>query len=239
MKALSIIVPCYNESKNLERLLDRFRQVVAGREGVEVVLVNNGSTDDSAEVFAGELARPENHFARCVQVEVNIGYGHGIVTGLRAGQGEILAWTHADLQTDPNDVILGYDRIRQEADPTRVFLRGRRQGRGWFDAFFTGGMSVVASLALGVRLRDINAQPKMFHRRFLDLMADPPHDFSLDLYVLYLARTHAYTILDQPACFGKRRAGEAKGGGSLRGKIKLTRRAASYIVGLRRKLRAA
>jgi glycosyltransferase involved in cell wall biosynthesis len=234
---LSIVVPCYNESRNLGTLLDRFRQVLSPqRTGVEVVLVNNGSTDDSATTLERELGKPENAFARTVHVEQNIGYGHGIVSGLRAAEGEILAWTHADLQTDPNDVLLGYDRFIQEDNPEQVFLRGRRKGRGWFDAFFTAGMSILSSWALGVALRDINAQPKMFHRSFLSLMTDPPLDFSLDLYVLYLATANHFTILEQPVYFGKRQAGEAKGGGSLRGKIKLTRRALRYIFSLKRKL---
>lgn len=236
---LSIIVPCYNESANLEMLLSRFREVVGSRPGVEVVLVDNGSTDDSPLVLGSELARPENHFARSVRVEINQGYGHGIMSGLRSGTGRFLAWTHADLQTDPQDVMLAYNTILRAANPENAFVRGRRIGRGWFDAAFTGGMSLVSSLALGVALRDINAQPKLFHRSFLDRMTDPPNDFALDLYALYQARMSGMDIFEQPVYFGKRHAGEAKGGGTLRGKWKLSRRAFHYILALRRKLKAA
>lgn len=233
---LSIIVPCYNESANLLKLLSRFREVVANRPGVEVVLVDNGSTDDSSEILATELAKPENDFARSVRVETNIGYGNGIMAGLRAGTGRFLAWTHADLQTDPNDVMLAYNAILRHPTPESAFVRGRRVGRGWFDAAFTGGMSLLSSLALGVALRDINAQPKLFHRNFLDRMTEPPNDFALDLYALYVAKTTGLDILEQPVYFGKRHAGEAKGGGSLRGKWKLSKRAFHYIFALRRKL---
>src|SRR5690606_27298917 len=135
--------------------------------------------------------------------------------------------------------ILGYDKVLSSPEPDRCFLRGRRVGRGAFDVFFTWGMSVVSSLALGTPLKDINAQPKLFHRGFLDLMTEAPDDFALDLYALYTAKKHGWHILEQPVHFGKRNAGEAKGGGSLKGKYKLSRRAFGYIFGLRESLRRA
>ncbi len=239
MIKLSIVVPCYNEADNLTSLLGRFQSVVADRPGVEVVLVDNGSTDRTDQVLQQELSRPGHHFARSVRVPRNRGYGHGIITGLQAARGEYLAWTHADLQTDPADVMAAFDRLTSQIHPQNCLVRGRRVGRGWFDAFFTAGMSLVSSLALGVRLHDINAQPKLFHRRFLEQMTEPPEDFALDLYVLYLARRHGLTELEQPVSFGKRMAGVAKGGGSLHGKYRLTKRAFHYIFALRHKLRTS
>lgn len=233
---LSLIVPCYNEKPNLPALLDRFRSALGSRRNVELVLVDNGSTDGSGEVFDEELSKPKNAFARVVTVPVNRGYGFGIVSGLREAAGEFLGWTHADLQTDPNDLMVGFDKLMAEENPEGCFLRGRRIRRGWLDAFFTGGMSVVASAALGTWLHDINAQPKMFHRSFFESLTAPPDDFSLDLYVLYSAKKAGLKVLELPVVFAKRTAGEAKGGGSLRGKYKLTKRTFRYIFALRRGL---
>lgn len=163
-------------------------------------------------------------------------YGFGIMSGIRHATGEVLSWTHADLQTDPADVLAAYDRFAREREMSRCFLKGRRIGRNPLDAFFTFGMSVVSSLTLGQWLSDINAQPKMFHRSFLGQMTEPPDDFSLDLYVLYLARKLGLNILEQPVHFGGRTYGQAKGGGTLKGKIRLTKRSWKYILELRRKL---
>jgi hypothetical protein len=69
-------------------------------------------------------------------------------------------------------------------------------------------------------------------------MDDAPWDFSLDLYVLYLAQSRGLKLIEQPVEFGARLHGEAKGGGSLRGKLRLTRRTLDYIFALRRRLRA-
>lgn len=237
---LSLVAPCYNEAENLPRIFARLGDVLGGRRDVEAIFVNNGSTDESASILNAELAKPENHFARVVAVPKNQGYGFGILAGLRAASGDFLAWTHADLQTDPQDVIHAWDRIRVQERPEQYFVRGRRLKRPWFDRAFTTGMGWLASAALRSPLHDVNAQPKMFPRKFLELIEahDPPWDFSLDLYVLYLANRYGYAILEQPVDFGRRRHGQAKGGGSLAGKWRLTRRTCRYIFALRRKFRA-
>jgi glycosyltransferase involved in cell wall biosynthesis len=234
---LSIIVPCYNEADNLSRLIAAFRSAIGDRTGVELVLVNNGSTDNSASVLDAQLACPENAFARSVLVPKNQGYGWGILCGLRAARGEAVAWTHADLQTDPADVLAGYDLFLQQPDQRRTFLRGKRRGRPAIDRLFTGGMSVVATLALGSRLHDVNAQPKLFHRDLLPRLDDAPWDFSLDLFVLHLANRLQLNVVELAVDFGKRMHGTAKGGGSLHGKYKLTLRTWRYIVALRRTLK--
>ena len=236
---LSIVVPCYNEEKNIPLVLDRFRSVLAEHSRIELLMVNNGSTDGSAGVMNYELRQPRNQFARRVDVPVNEGYGYGILAGLKAGRGEYLAWTHADLQTDPNDVLLGFERLMRELRPEQCFVRGRRIGRPGFDKLFTSGMGLVASTALRAPLHDINAQPKIFHRQLFESFKNPPHDFSLDLYVLYQAHKAGLKILEQPVEFAVRQHGEAKGGASLKGKVRLTRRTLSYIFRLRRQLSRA
>ncbi len=233
MPDLSIVLPCYNEAGNLPFIFERMKKALANAPDTEIVFVNNGSTDNSKDIFEKELAQNSMPGARLVTVPVNRGYGYGIMTGLRATRGRILAWTHADMQTDPMDVIDGYRKFISSPDE-KLFLKGRRIHRGLFDVIFTAGMSATASILLGAGLSDINAQPKMFNRSFLDLMQNPPDDFSLDLYVLYIARKNGLKIIEQPVSFEKRRHGSAKGGGSIAGKISLSKRTFAYIWKLRK-----
>lgn len=65
---LSIVVPCYNEQKNISLILNRFNEAIV-RDDVEVILVNNGSTDHSQDVF-DELV-PKFPFARVLHIKVN------------------------------------------------------------------------------------------------------------------------------------------------------------------------
>lgn len=233
---LSIIVPCYNESKNIPLILERFRKVVQHQPAVEVILVNNGSTDDSAAVLKTLLGQAEWGFTRVVTVPKNIGYGHGIMAGLRAAHGEVLAWTHADMQTDPLDVLAGYQRFQQLNQPDKIILKGKRIQRRFGDRAFTWGMSCLASTVLMIRLSDINAQPKIFHRSLLAKLANPPTDFSLDLYLLAMAKKLGYRIETVPVNFGKRLHGESKWAFSFLSRYKTIVRTIQYIFALKQAL---
>lgn len=179
----SLVIPCYNEAANLPLLLERCKALGA-TPGVEVILVDNGSTDSTPGVL--EALLPAYQGCRSIRVEQNQGYGFGILSGLRAAQGQMLGWTHADMQTDPQDALRGLDLVSRHGE--EVFIKGRRYGRPLADTLFTTGMSIFETLLLRKPLWDINAQPTMFSRRFFETWEAPPHDFSLDLYAYYQAR---------------------------------------------------
>ncbi|MDX2083963.1 MAG: glycosyltransferase family 2 protein [Candidatus Melainabacteria bacterium] len=239
MKRLSIVIPCYNEAANLPLLLERFSRAIQ-RDDVEVILVNNGSTDDSAEVLQHLL--PLYPFARCVEVPINQGYGYGILAGLAAAQGTFLGWTHADLQTDPNDVLLALDRLQPTALPDTLYLpetvyvKGQRRGRRLFDNLFTLGMSLFESLLLQTPLWDINAQPNLFHRRFYETWQAPPHDFSLDLYVYYLAKRQGLRVRRLNVQFPPRIHGESSWNTGLAAKWKFIQRTVRFSLSLRKNI---
>jgi glycosyltransferase involved in cell wall biosynthesis len=233
----SIIVPCYNEAANLPSLISRFEALLGRGAGDdwELVLVDNGSTDESAAVFERELRAPGRGFARVVRVPTpNVGYGHGIMTGLRAAQGEYLAWTHADGQTPPADVLRAFDLLLRARDPRRTFVKGRRRGRPIKDTLFTLGMQVAALALLRTNLADINAQPKAFHRDLLQLAAAPPDDLSLDLYFFWLAREHDFELETIDVHFGDREHGESKWAFNWRSKARNIARAIKFMAVVRR-----
>ena len=49
-------------------------------------------------------------------------------------------------------------------------------------------MSLFETIYIGKALWDINAQPNIFHRQFFEGWSNPPFDFSLDLYALYMSK---------------------------------------------------
>jgi len=231
----SVVVPCYNEAKNIPLIVSRFAQVLPTEIQVELVLVNNGSLDNSAEII-GKLAK-ENHFLKIVTVNENIGYGHGIWTGLQASKGEFLCWTHADLQTDLKDTFAAYNLIIKQKNPKNCFVKGKRRGRPLFDQFFTFGMSVFETLMLKKMLYDINAQPNLFHRSFLDKINNPPQDFSFDLYFHYVALQLRYHIIRFPVIFRPRIHGHSNWNTSLKGKWKFIKRTIAFTFNLKRRLK--
>lgn len=231
---LSIIIPCYNEAKNIPLLFERCKLLIRKQKKIEIILVNNGSQDYSRQVFNEYFVHHPQ--IKIIHLSVNKGYGYGILCGLKKARGEVLCWTHADMQTDLLDVIRGYQLYLTQKDSEKgeeeVIVKGLCKNRPWQDSFFMLLMSASVWLFLKIKIFDINAQPKIFSRHFYEkfLRTGAPQDFSLDLFLLYQARKHKITILNVPVHFNHRLYGEAQGlGGSLKNKLRLIRRAVRYI----------
>lgn len=230
---LSIVVPCYNEEKNIPLILEKFNEVI-DREDIEVVLVNNGSTDNSKEIMNKLI--PEYSFSRVVTVENNQGYGFGITSGLKEAQGEFIGYTHADMQTDPRDVLKALEIIENQDDPKNCYVKGDRKGRSLFDQLFTWGMSGFESLYLGMKLWDINAQPNIFSKSFFESLDNIPKDFSLDLYFLYMAKKHGLHIIRFNVLFPERIHGESSWNTGIAAKWKFIKRTIDFSLKLKKEL---
>ena len=230
---LSIVIPCYNESANIPTLLKRFSEVIGSRH-IQVILVNNGSTDNTPEVL--QMLLPQYLFAKSVYVPVNRGYGFGIIQGLREADGDYIGWTHADLQTDPKDVVRAYNIIKKYGDE-KIYIKGRRNGRTFFDNFFTKGMSLFESIYFRTSLRDINAQPNVFPKQFLTYCDNPPYDFALEIYALYMAKKYGLKVVRFAVEFQDRIYGKSKWNTGVLAKLKFIKRTVKYSVDLKKTMR--
>jgi glycosyltransferase involved in cell wall biosynthesis len=230
MTELSLVVPCHNEAANLPLLVGRCREVFTGG-SCEVILVDNGSTDDTPARLPRLLDGQDT--IRSIRVEPNRGYGGGILAGLHAAEGKVLAWTHADMQTDPGDALRGLELFRRSPHPQRLFVKGRRHGRRLGDVVFTTGMSIFESVLFMRRLWDINAQPTMFGRSFFTTWKNPPSDFSLDLFAYASARAAGLSVERIPVHFGERAHGRSTWNLDWRAKMKFARRTVAYSLKLR------
>ncbi len=234
MVKLSLVIPCFNEGENLPILLKRCSQIVS-RQDIEIVIVDNGSTDNTQTIL-NELL-PNYPFVSRVQVKHNQGYGHGILEGLKNASGEILSWTHADMQTDPGDAIKALKFFESSTTPENLFVKGRRYGRPLLDVIFTIGMSFFETLLLRTPMWDINAQPNMFHRSFYETWVEPPTDFSLDLYVYFMAKKKELDLKHFPVFFGDRAHGTSSWNISPTAKFNFIKRTLIYSFALSRKVK--
>ena len=233
MKTFSLIIPCYNEASNLPLLINRCVDVLKERDGIEVIIVDNGSIDESSEVLDHLLKNQQ--LIKRVKVEVNQGYGYGILTGLRVAKGEIIGWTHADMQTDLNDVLKGLNFFDNLNNPERIFVKGKRYGRPFSDVFFTAGMAIFETILMRKAMWDINAQPTMFHRAFFQKWSSPPNDFSLDLYAYYKAKVSSLEIKRFPVLFGQRAHGKSHWNVSFSAKFHFVKRTLLYSFALQKR----
>ena len=235
MLKMSLIIPCYNESKNLPLLLSRCKEINSKEKNIEIIIVDNGSTDETSTVL-DEMASNLPFITR-VKVEINQGYGHGILAGLNVAKGEILGWTHADMQTDLGDALKGLEFFQSSHKPELLFIKGKRYGRLIVDSIFTIGMAILEILLLRKFMWDINAQPTMFHRKFLLDWKLPPNDFSLDLYTYYMAKKSRLVVKRFPVVFTERAHGVSNWNVSFISKYHFIKRTLIYSFGLQKRMR--
>ena len=229
---LSIVIPCYNEEKNLQNLVSQIKEIKQNNQNInlEFILVNDGSTDQtSAKLF--ELNN--DNIYSIVDLKKNHGYEGSIQEGLKISKGEIVSWTHSDLQCDINDILIVYNLYKSKLLNGDCIVKGKRIHRKLVDSFFSNSMAILASILFNKKFREINAQPKVFSKNLLKEFYNAPKDFSLDLYLLYISKLKSYEIIEHPVVYKKRLAGVSKGGDSFFGKIKLTLRTLKYIINLR------
>lgn len=230
-QGLSIVIPIYNEEQNIAELFKSIQFfAVNANFDYEFILVDGNSSDSSVSNIKNQMISNSDLALILIEMDERCGYGHDIVAGLEASKLTHLAWTHADLQTDLNDLIIGYDLAKNAASD--ILVKGNRKNRSFLSESLTFGMQIYVRLRLGVYLNDINAQPKIFSRNFFGhyLTDEPPNDFSLDLHLLLKAKKNFISIIEFDVEFKNRFAGNAKGGGgSWKNRINLIKRTVKYI----------
>jgi dolichol-phosphate mannosyltransferase len=129
----SIIAPIFNESGNIPELYRRIRGVLDSTgESWEIILIDDGSTDDSADLirrYAAQDARVKPViFAR------NFGHQIAVTAGLDYSQGDAVVIIDSDLQ-DPPEVILDLISKWKEGYQVVYAVRAEREGESWFKLF--------------------------------------------------------------------------------------------------------
>ena len=186
-KLISCVISCYNEEKNIPILLNQIEKNNLNK-NFEFIIVNNGSSDNSYLV----LEEAKEKFKDIIFININedLGWGNGVMTGLKIASCDYVGWTHGDLQYDLNILNEVYDLLNDPQYPNEnVLVKGRRKKRSFSEDFFTLTMSFIASIILCKKLYDINSQPNFFSRSILNLFENTPKDLMLDLYLYYKVST--------------------------------------------------
>ncbi len=125
---LSVVIPVFNERGNLEALIQELEAVLGQLgEPYEILLVDDGSTDGSAEL-CDELAR-RHPPVRALHFDGNYGQSAALDAGFRHATGSVIVMLDADLQSDPRDIPRLLEALA--ACDAVVGIRTHRHDSGW------------------------------------------------------------------------------------------------------------
>lgn len=218
---LSLVFPVFDEEQNIAVLLDAARTTAMKfTRDFEIILVDDGSRDRSAEIIDQHCAKDPRY--RVIRHQSNAGYGAALRSGLREAQGELIFFSDADLQfdlseienllehTEEFDIVAGYRARRSDPWPRRVI------------AATWGG---IVRLLFGLRVRDIDCAFKVFRREVIEAIEIEAIGAFVNTEILVRSRAAGYRIHQVPVTHHRRQYGAQSGANPrviLRAVIELT-----------------
>lgn len=203
---MSIVLPAFNEEEGIEEMV---RTVLASTEPVgfearEVIVVDDGSTDRTAEII--DRLEKEIEEVRAIHHSQNLGYADALKTGFAAARYELVFYTDSDLQFDVREIknllpaiddyhlVCGF-RIYRFDPLSRLIL-------SW-------GYNLLVRVLFRLRIRDIDCAFKLFRRDIFDVIQIESKNFFVDTEILAKARALGFRMTEIGVRHYPRRVGRS------------------------------
>jgi glycosyltransferase involved in cell wall biosynthesis len=200
---VSVLVPAKDEAENLPLFLQLCAETFR-TEAVryEVIVVDDGSTDDTARVL-GEL-RDRYPFLRVLRHRSQRGIADALRSGYLAARSDVLVFYPADLQFKPEDIPrLVAPILAGESDMVTGFKQGHYE-----KAFVSKIYNALSRALFRIPVRDLN-NVKAYRREIMDAQPARP---DWHRYMIVLAAAQGYTVTEIPVPLYPRHAGQSKFG---------------------------
>ncbi len=165
---VSVFFPAYNDAPSLPPLIGKtFAMLEEQVADFEVIVVNDGSADNTAEVLQN-LAAKYGPRMRVVTHDVNRGYGGALRSGFAAATKEFVFYTDGDGQYDVGEL----PKLLALMTPNVSFVNGYKTERNdpWHRIWIGKAYNQFARLMFQVRLRDIDCDFRLIRRSLLELI---------------------------------------------------------------------
>lgn len=172
MATLSIVVPLYNEAKNLLLLYERLNGVME-KMGLsyEYILVNDGSQDSTIQLVK-QLAEQDQR-VRYIDFSRNFGHQIAVTAGLNNTKGEYIVIIDADLQ-DPPELIVDLYQKMQEGYEVVYAKRRSREGESWLKKFTAKSFYRILKFITAVEIPVDTGDYRIMHKKVVDVLKKMP-----------------------------------------------------------------
>tara|TARA_B100000780_G_C21102823_1_gene445144 strand:+ start:387 stop:1079 length:693 start_codon:yes stop_codon:yes gene_type:complete len=207
---LSIIIPCFNEEKTLEKIVAKvlnFKTLVK-----EIIIVDDYSIDNSRAII--KKISKENEEVKFFFKDKNEGKGSAIRKGFEISTGDILLIQDADLEYDPSD----YDKLIQpfiEADADVVygsrFLGGKYVRLHFFWHYIANKiLTLITNIVTNLNMTDMETGYKLIKKNAIDSITLKENSFSIEPELTVKLAKKGYIFYEVPISYRGRSYAEGK-----------------------------
>jgi len=206
---LGLVIPLLNEQELVTEVVASIHSTLAAA-NIEhtLVLVNNGSTDQTGHLIEG-LAQADS--VEAIHLRENAGYGGGILTGLawfeQNGMPDVIGWCWGDGQVAPSVLPVLYEKCITGTPLAKVVRKERKDGLK--RQVITTGYAATTR-ALGIRTPDVNGCPKLMTREAFETLQPRSQDWFLDAEIVIGAERNGWEIASESVVMHPRKAGRSK-----------------------------
>ena len=188
--AVSIVVPVRNEAENIAPLIEEIVAALDGRWAYEIIYVDDGSTDATAEQLASAMRQHKN--LRQLRHAVSSGQSAAVRSGVRAARGAIVATLDGDGQNNPAFLPELISALKKGGERVGL-VAGQRVGRKdtGFKKFQSRAANAIRSAVLHDGTRDTGCGLKAFRR---DVFLTMPYFDGLHRFLPALMRREGFDI---------------------------------------------
>jgi len=183
---LSIIIPVFNEERYLEKLFSELVKYF-NKEDVEIIFVNDGSTDNSKNIIENFKINKDHKFSLNIKnLDKNFGKGKAVREGVNISFGKYVILQDADLELDLKDSKELFEIIRNNNEIKCIFgsryLSGKLKKHNYFfNQLFGKINSFIFNIFFGQSLSDIHCGLKVLDRDVIDNIELSINDFGLEI----------------------------------------------------------
>nr|WP_245536347.1 dolichyl-phosphate beta-glucosyltransferase [Terriglobus saanensis] len=203
----SIVIPAYNEGARIGKTLEHVLKCVHGKGwNAEVLVVNDGSRDDTALIVQGFAA--SDPILRLIENLGNRGKGYSIRNGILNASGDIVMFTDADLSSPMEEAELLFATINEGADIAigSRWLDRKRQTlhQPLYRQFFGRCFNAITRLIVGLPFADTQCGFKAFKRKVAQTIFQLQciERWGFDPEILFIAIKRGYSIREVPVTWG-------------------------------------
>ena len=202
---VSVVIPVFNEQDSLPALIFRTRNACASLGlDYEILLVDDGSQDDSARLIADACAASEGHIIG-VMLNRNYGQHSAIMAGFSHVSGDLIITLDADLQNPPEEIPRLVAAAQDGYDVVGTVRQNRQDS--WFRKKASRTINRLIQRVTGKAMGDYGCMLRAYRRHIVDAMLNC-HERST--FIPILANTFARKTIELPVMHAEREFGDSK-----------------------------